>query len=88
MVKKIRSLLDELDSFTPSKNKYEIVEARANHFIVSGINLINRIEEQFTPQEADELVRRLFNSLKNRDADKFAKKVRQLKESKSQEDEQ
>ena len=81
MSQKIKSLLDELDQIVPTKDKHTLVEARAHHFITSGINLIKLIEENFTAEEADELTRRLFNSLKGRDPVKFQRKIRQIQES-------
>ncbi len=83
MSQKIKSLLDELDEIVPTKDKHTVVEARAHHFITSGIHLIELIEEQFTPEHADELIRRLFNSLKGRDPAKFQRKMRQIRESKN-----
>lgn len=79
---KIKGLLDELDRMVPTRDKYLVIESRAHHFITSGINLIKQIEESFTPEEADELTRRLFNSLRGRDTMKFQRKIRQLKEAK------
>ena len=86
MSQKIKSLLDELDQIVPTKDKHTVIEARANHFITSGINLIKLIEENFSPEEADELTRRLFNSLKGRDPIKFQRKIRQIQESKKKND--
>lgn len=80
MSDKIKSLLDELDHMIPKKDKYTVLEARVNHFLTSGINLLKQIEENFSPEEADELSRRLFNSLKGRDPAKFERKIRQLRE--------
>ena len=79
--KKYKSLLDELDRMVPQKDKHTVVESRAHHIITSGINLIRLIEENFSPQESEELKRRLFNSLKSCDYSKFQRKIRQLKES-------
>lgn len=84
MTQNFKSLLDELDRMIPDRDKYTLVEARADHFLRSGINLLNLIKENFNEQEADELTRRLFNSLKNHDVTKFQRKVRQLKEGKGQ----
>ena len=80
MSDKIKTLLDELDHMIPKKDKYTVLEARVNHFLTSGINLLKQIEENFSPEEADELSRRLFNSLKGRDPAKFERKIRQLRE--------
>ena len=85
MTDKIKSLLDELDHMVPTKDKYTVLEARVHHFLSSGINILKQIEENFSPEEADELSRRLFNSLKGRDPAKFKRKIRQLKEAKENE---
>lgn len=82
MGKQIKSLLDELSKMAPERDKYVVIESRAQHFITSGINLLKQIDESFTAEEADELTRRLFNSLKGRDVSKFERKIRQLRESK------
>ena len=82
MSQKFKSLLDELDQMVPVKDKHTVLEARAHHFITSGITLLKLIEENFTPEEADELTRRLFNSLKGRDPSKFQRKIRQIQEGK------
>ncbi len=79
---KLKGLLDELDRMVPARDKYTVMESRAHHFITSGINLLKQIDETFSPEEADELTRRLFNSLKGRDPAKFERKIRQLKEDK------
>lgn len=77
-----RSLLDELTSDISKRDKYMLIEARAHHFITSGIDLLEQIEKNFTTEEANELARRLFNSLKGRDPAKFQRKIKQLKEAK------
>lgn len=82
MSDQIKSLLGELDRMVPNRDKYTVLESRAHHFITSGINLLKQIDESFSPEEADELTRRLFNSLRGRDPTKFQRKIRQLKESK------
>lgn len=82
MSDQIKSLLGELDRMVPNRDKYTVLESRAHHFITSGINLLKQIDESFTAEEADELTRRLFNSLRGRDPAKFQRKIRQLKESK------
>ncbi len=79
---KLKGLLDELDRMVPTRDKYTVIESRAHHFITSGINLMRQIDEAFTTEEADELTRRLFNSLRGRDTMKFQRKIRQLKEAK------
>ena len=82
MSDKIKSLLDELDHMVPKKDKYTVLEARVHHFLTSGINILKQMEENFSPEEADELSRRLFNALKGRNPAKFQRKIRELKEAK------
>ena len=67
----------------PVKNKEEIIEARAQHIMVSAINLLQTIHENFDAEEAELLEKRFFNSIKNNDVDKFNRHIRKLKESKN-----
>jgi len=77
-----RSLLEELNSISERKNGEAIVEARATHVINSAINLLTLIKENFNPEEAYELERRLINSIKGGDASKFTRSIRRLRDSK------
>ena len=76
---RVKSLIEELDLFVPQRDKHQIVEARASNVIASAVNLLNLISESFDEQEADELQRRLFGAIKNRDADKFNRKIREFR---------
>lgn len=77
---KIKSLLDELDNMVPERDKHVVVEARADHFINSGIRLLEAIEKNFEPELAEELTKRLFSSLRSKDFSKFQRKIRALRE--------
>ena len=77
-----KSILTELHSLSIKRDKYMVLESRSEQFVSSGINLIKFIEENFSVEEADELSRRLVNSLKSRDFGKTRKRIRQLKEGK------
>lgn len=77
-----RSLLEELNSISERKNGEAIIEARATHVIDSAINLLSLIKENFNPEEAYELERRLINSIKGGDASKFTRSIRKLRDSK------
>lgn len=74
-----KSLIEELDLFVPQRDKHQIVEARASNVIASAVNLINLISESFSEEEADELQRRLLGAIKNRDPDKFNRKIREFR---------
>jgi hypothetical protein len=77
-----RSLLEELNSISERKNGEAIVEARATHVINSAINLLALIKENFNPEEAYELERRLINSIRGGDASKFTRSIRKLRDNK------
>lgn len=79
MQKKTRSILDELDTMLVHKDKEHLVESRASHVIQGAINLINFLKESYDTETALELERRLLNSIKSQDANKFLRGIRKLK---------
>lgn len=83
MQKKTRSILDELDSLLVHRDRENLIESRANHIIQGAINLINSIRENYGPEDADDLERRLINSIKGQDASKFSRGMKRLKEIKN-----
>lgn len=82
MKRATRSLLEELNSISERKNGEAIVEARATHVINSAINLLSLIKENFNEEQAYELERRLINSIKTGDANKFTRSIRRLRDNK------
>jgi hypothetical protein len=80
--KQTRSILDELSSMSVSQNNGLVLESRANHIINSAINLINQIRETYDTPEADELERRLLNSIRTQEPAKFVRGLRKINESK------
>lgn len=82
MKRATRSLLEELNTISERKNGEAIVEARATHVINSAINLLNLIKENFNPEEAYELERRLINSIRGGDSSKFTRSIRRLRDNK------
>jgi hypothetical protein len=77
--KKTRSLLEELDSLRLQKDRESIVESRANHVITGAINLINLIRENYAPEQAEELERRLLNSIRAQDTSKLSRGVKRIR---------
>lgn len=82
MKKTTRSLLEELNSISEKKNTESVIESRATHVIDSAINLINLIKENYPPDQSYELERRLINSIKGNDPNKFIRSIRRLRDSK------
>lgn len=87
MQKKTRSILEELDTIYNDKysqlneRKY-VVESRASNVIASAIRLLEQIEELYSPEEAENLQRKLLNSIRLKDPRKFSRSVRRVDESK------
>ena len=79
MQKKTRSLLEELDALRLHKDRENLVESRANHVITGAINLIQFIRENYDSAQAEELERRLLNSIRAQDSSKFSRGVKRLK---------
>lgn len=80
MQKKTRSILEELDTIYQTRfeerDRRYIVESRATNVIASAIRLIEQIESAYPPDQADNLVRKLLNAIRDKDATKFTRTVR------------
>lgn len=74
-----RSILEEISSYVPLKNKEDLIEARAQHIIVSAINLLESIDESFSPDEAEALKKRFVSSIRGSDPNRFTRMVNRIK---------
>lgn len=74
-----RSILAELDSLITRRDRESLLESRGSHVIESAINLIAAFRENYAPEVADDLERRLINSIRSRDASKLNRGLRNLK---------
>lgn len=80
MDRKLSSIVSELADYVPRRDRDLFVESRAQQVIASAINLMKLIEENYDEETAGELHRRLFNSIKARDEQKFCRKIKQIRE--------
>lgn len=71
-----RSILEELTNIGSERDKNLLIESRGNHIINSAINLIAMLRETYTPEQAEELERRLINSIRGSDPAKFSRGLR------------
>ena len=76
MQKKTRSLLEELNSMYVDKDRRHVIENRASNVIASAIRLMEEIDSSYTPEQAENLQRKLLNAIKLRDPGKFTRTVR------------
>lgn len=77
-----RSILQELNEIAEIRNKDELFENRATNIINSAINLLESLHKHYTPEQADELERRLINAIRGQDPSKFVRGIRKIAESK------
>ena len=82
MKKRTRSILEELNSLTETRNADRMIESTANNIIESAINLLNRINSSYDDTTAGELERRFINSIKSGDPRKFKRGINKIIESK------
>lgn len=78
-----KSILDVINNTLPERDKFLVTESRGSHIIASASNFVNMIRENFSEQEADDLVKRLINSIRTNDPAKFNRGLKHIKESKN-----
>ena len=76
MQKKTRSLLEELDAMYIERDQRHVIENRATNIITSAIRLLEQIDSSYTPEQAENLQRKLINAIRLRDPGKFTRTVR------------
>ena len=76
MQRRTRSILDELDNLYADRDRRLVIATRANNIIARAINLIEKIDQTFPPDQAENLTRKLLNAIRTRDVDRFSRTVR------------
>lgn len=82
MKRQTKSILQELNSFAVKKDIELVIEGRALNIITSAINVLDMVRENFDAETALDLERRLINSIRGSDPDKFRRGIRRISESK------
>ena len=59
-----------------------IIETRSDHLINGIINLIEQLYHEYPQEQADELERRLVNSIRGKDPNKFKRGLKKFNEDK------
>ena len=88
MKKTTKSLIEELNSIASKRDNEAVLETRATHIINSAINLLKVIKETYPNEQSSELERRLLNSIKGSDPNKFIRGIRKLRDIKEQKNDQ
>ena len=76
MQKKTRSILEELESLYVDRDRRLLIETRAKTLIENAIRLMEQIDAEYTPEQSENLQRKLLNAIRQRDTSKFARSVR------------
>ena len=79
MQKQTRSILEELSSMGLQRDRSSLIESRATNVIASAINLMAHIRENYDAEVADDLERRLLNSIRSQDPTKFTRGIRRTR---------
>tara|TARA_B100001057_G_scaffold113666_2_gene111971 strand:- start:1574 stop:1822 length:249 start_codon:yes stop_codon:yes gene_type:complete len=82
MKKRTRSLLEEINSLAPKKDKNAILESRGSNAISSIINILEMIDANFDSETAQDLNKRIMLSIKNRDPERFNRGIKKIRSSK------
>jgi hypothetical protein len=82
MRKQTRSLLEEITNIVPQRDRESFVENKAINVIAGTRYLVEYIQENFNKEDGEDLIKRMFNSLKTGDDSKFRRGIKQIKESK------
>jgi hypothetical protein len=76
MQKKTRSILEELESMYVERDRRLVIENRAESIIASAVRLLEQIEAEFPPEQAENLSRKFLNAIRAKDSGKFSRSVR------------
>lgn len=82
MKKQTKSILQELNSFATNRDVELVIEGRALNVINGAIHILEMVRENFDADTALDLERRLLNSIRGSDPDKFRRGIRRIQEQK------
>ena len=77
-MRKTRSIIEELNLISVDRDRDHAVENRGEHLIERVIHLIERIEENYSPEIAKDLSNRIVNSIRAKDSSKFSRGIRKV----------
>jgi len=82
MKKRTRSILEELNNLHRARDNDSLIATTGTNIIESAVNLIARVRDTYTEEEALDLERRFLNSIRTGDSKKFRRGVQKVQESK------
>lgn len=82
MKKRTRSLLEEINDLSPRKDKVNILESRGTNAISAIINILEMVDANYDEEIAQDIQKRIFLSIKNRDPERFNRGIKLLRNQK------
>ena len=82
MKKRTRSILEEINTISRGRDRKYLIESNASNIIASAINLIEMISESYVEETANDLTKRLVNSIRSQDIKKFERGIKKANASK------
>lgn len=78
-----RSILQELNDISLTKDINVLIECRGSNIIQSAINLLATIKSNYPADQAADLEKRFINSIKSSDSSKFKRGINRVREGKN-----
>ena len=82
MKKRTRSILEEINTISRGRDRKYLIESNASNIIASAINLIEMISESYDEETANDLTKRLVNSIRSQDIKKIERGIKKANASK------
>ena len=81
MKKRTRSILEELNNLHRDRDNDSLIATTGTNIIESAVNLLARINENYSQEEALDIERRFLNSIRTGDTKKFRRGIQKVQES-------
>ena len=81
MKKRTRSILEELNNLHRDRDNDSLIATTGTNIIESAVNLLARINENYSQEEAQDIERRFLNSIRTGDTKKFRRGIQKVQES-------
>ena len=82
MKKRTRSLLEEINNLSPTKDRINILESRGTNAISAIMNVLEMVDANYSEEDAQDIQKRIMLSIKNRDPERFNRGIKNLRNKK------
>jgi len=77
--KRTKSLLQEINSISPKRDKTQLIESRGTNALGAIINLLEMIDSNYDAETAADFQKRVLLSIKSRDNTRFLRGIKKLR---------